>query len=305
MNTVPHASTETNSTGYREKESRSGWIIFIINSSPFNVKIALAILLLVFSVVALAPIIAPYSPTETFDAVLAPWNGQFWLGTDQLGRDVFSRVLFGGRNSILIAVATTTVSFSVGATAGGLSAIRGGWLDQVMSRVIDTLMAIPSLIFALMLLSVFGTNVLNLVLIIAFIDATRVFRLSRAVSANIVAMEFVEAARLRGEGWLGVMRREVLPNIMPTLLSEFGIRFCYVFLTVAALSFLGVGIQPPAADWGSMVRENAPLIGFLDSDPRLAIMPLIPAFAIGIVTISMNLIIDWTLQIVGGMKEAR
>ncbi|MBC8749802.1 peptide/nickel transport system permease protein [Paraburkholderia sp. BL23I1N1] len=305
MNTIHHASTQPDSSAGLDQNSRTDRIIALMCSSPANVKIATTILLLVFSAAALAPIIAPYSQTQTFDAVLAPWSSQFWLGTDQLGRDVFSRLLFGGRNSILIAVATTTLSFSVGATAGSLSAIRGGWTDQIMSRVNDILMAIPTLIFALMLLSVFGTNVLNLVLIIAFLDATRVYRLTRAVSVNVVAMEFVEVARLRGEGWIWVMRREILPNIIPTLVAEFGIRFCYVFLTVAALSFLGVGIQPPTADWGSMVRENASLVGFLDSDPMLALTPLIPAFAIGMVTISMNLIIDWTLQLVGGLKETR
>lgn len=305
MNTIHHASTQPDSSAGLDQNSRTDRIIALMYSSPANVKIATTILLFVFSAAALAPIIAPYSQTQTFDAVLAPWSSQFWLGTDQLGRDVFSRLLFGGRNSILIAVAATTLSFSVGVTAGSISAIRGGWTDQIMSRVNDILMAIPTLIFALMLLSVFGTSVLNLVLIIAFLDATRVYRLTRAVSLNVVAMEFVEVARMRGEGWIWVMRREILPNIIPTLVAEFGIRFCYVFLTVAALSFLGVGIQPPTADWGSMVRENSSLVGFLDSDPMLALTPLIPAFAIGMVTISMNLIIDWTLQLVGGLKETR
>ena len=138
-------------------------------------------------------------------------------------------------------------------------------------------MAIPSLIFALVLLSIFGSTVTNLILIIAVLDSTRVFRLTRAVSLNVVVMDYVEAARLRGEGLGWIMRREILPNILPPLIAEFGLRFCFVFLTIAALSFLGVGIQPPTADWGSMVRENASLIMFAQYDLKAGLTPLLPA----------------------------
>ena len=125
-----------------------------------------------------------------------------------------------------------------------MAAINRSWLDQILSRSVDVLMAIPSLIFALMLLSIFGSTVTSLIVIIAILDSTRVFRLTRAVAINVVVMDYVEAARLRGEkiGW--IMRREILPNIMPPLIAEFGLRFSFVFLTIAALSFLGVGIQP-------------------------------------------------------------
>ena len=128
----------------------------------------------------------------------------------------------------------------------------------MLSRIVDVLMSIPVLIFALMLLSIFGTSVINLILILAVLDSTRVFRLSRAVAMNVVVMDYVEAARLRGEKLPWIMRREILPNIMPPLVAEFGLRFCFVFLTISALSFLGLGIQPPTADWGSMVRRTRP-----------------------------------------------
>ena len=135
-----------------------------------------------------------------------------------------------------------------------IAAISRGFIDQILSRLVEVIMAIPSLIFALMLLSVFGSTVLNLIVIIAVLDATRVFRLTRAVAMNVVVMDYLEAARLRGEKLAWIMRREILPNILPPLIAEFGLRFCFVFLTIAALSFLGVGIQPPTADWLSLIH---------------------------------------------------
>ena len=157
-----------------------------------------------------------------------------------------------------------------------------GWLDQLLSRSVDVLMAIPSLIFALVLLSIFGATVTNLIMISAVLDSTRVFRLTRAVALNVVVMDYVEAARLRGEGLGWIMRREIIPNIMPPLIAEFGLRFCFVFLSIAALSFLGVGIQPPTADWGSMVCDNASLIQFAQYGLKAGLTPLLPAAAIAL-----------------------
>jgi peptide/nickel transport system permease protein len=167
----------------------------------------------------------------------------------------------------------------------------------VLGRFVDVLMAIPQLIFALVLLSIVGASVVNLILIIAVLDSTRVFRLSRAVAMNVAVMDYVEAARLQGEklGW--IMSREILPNILPPLAAEFGLRFCFVFLTVSALSFLGVGIQPPTADWGSMVRENATLITYGD------ITPLLPAGAIALLTVAVNFVVDWFLHKTSGLRD--
>ena len=173
----------------------------------------------------------------------------------------------------------------------------------MLSRSVDVLMAIPSLIFALVLLSIFGSTVLNLIIIIAVLDATRVFRLTRSVAVNVVVMDYVEAAKLRGEGLGWVMRREILPNIMPPLIAEFGLRFCFVFLTIAALSFLGVGIQPPTADWGSMVRENANLLQFAQYDLRAGLTPLLPASAIALLTVAVNFVVDWFLHKTSGLRD--
>ena len=163
-------------------------------------------------------------------------------------------------------------------------------------------MAIPSLIFALMLLSIFGASVGSLILIIAALDATRVFRLTRAVAVGVAVSDYVEAARLRGEGLGWVMRREIGPNVLPPLIAEFGLRFCFVFLTIAALSFLGVGIQPPTADWGSMVRETASMIQFARFDLRAALTPLIPALAIALITVGINFVVDWQLHRASGQR---
>ena len=244
-----------------------------------------------------APLLAPYSETELVGGAFEPWGGQFILGTDQLGRDMLSRMIYGARNTVGIAFLTTTLSFVLGSALGLMAAVSGRWIDQLLSRSVDVLMSIPQLIFALVLLSILGPSVLNLIIIMAVLDSTRVFRLSRSVAQGVVVMDYVEAARLRGEKLPWIMRREILPNIMPPLVAEFGLRFCFVFLTISALSFLGLGIQPPTADWGSMVRDNAALITYGD------VTPLLPAGAIALLTVSVNFVVDWFLHKTSGLRE--
>ncbi|MDP4823083.1 MAG: ABC transporter permease [Aestuariivirgaceae bacterium] len=245
-----------------------------------------------FIVVALfAPWIAPYSESES---VSQTWNGpswEYWLGTDNIGRDMLSRLIYGARMTIGVALMTTILSFIIGTCAGLLAAIGGPVIDQILSRLVDVMLSIPLLVFALIILSMFGSSIPTLVITIAVLDSTRVFRLARAVAMNIVVLEYVEAARLRGEGLWWIMRREILPNALPPMISEFGLRFCFNFLFVAGLSFLGLGIQPPFADWGGMVRENGRAISF--GIPA----PLWPAMAIAIMTIGVNLVVDWILSI--------
>ena len=235
-----------------------------LKSAPPTALFGMTIISIYVFFALFAPLLAPYGEAEIFPIAYAPWGEEFLFGTDQLGRDVLSRLIYGARNTVGIAFATTLLAFLIGGSLGITAAISMGWVDNLISRAVDVLMAIPSLIFALILISMFGATAINLILIIAVLDATRVFRISRAVSLNVVVMDYVEAAKLRGEGLSWIMRREILPNIMPPLIAEFGLRFCFVFLTIAALSFLGVGIQPPTADWGSMVRENAGLIQFAE-----------------------------------------
>ncbi|MBT7800654.1 MAG: ABC transporter permease [Tateyamaria sp.] len=286
-------------------EKRTIWSRFILDfkKSPYTARFGLIVVSLYIFVALFAPWLAPYGESQVFPAPYEPWSEKFVFGTDQIGRDILSRLIYGARNTVGIAVATTFLSFLIGGALGLAAAINRSWLDQLLSRSVDVLMAIPSLIFALVLLSIFGTNVVNLVIIIAVLDSTRVFRLTRAVAINVVVMDYVEAARLRGEGIGWIMRREILPNILPPLIAEFGLRFCFVFLTIAALSFLGVGIQPPTADWGSMVRENASLIQFAQYDIKAGLTPLLPAAAIALLTVAVNFVVDWFLHKTSGLRD--
>ena len=286
-------------------EKRTIWSRFILDfkKSPYTARFGLIFVSLYIFVALFAPWLAPYGESQVFPAPYEPWSEKFVFGTDQIGRDILSRLIYGARNTVGIAVATTFLSFLIGGALGLAAAINQSWLDQLLSRSVDVLMAIPSLIFALVLLSIFGTNVVNLIVIIAVLDSTRVFRLTRAVAINVVVMDYVEAARLRGEGIGWIMRREILPNILPPLIAEFGLRFCFVFLTIAALSFLGVGIQPPTADWGSMVRENASLIQFAQYDIKAGLTPLLPAAAIALLTVAVNFVVDWFLHKTSGLRD--
>ena len=288
---------------FQQKRTRWARIRLDLAKSPMTAKFGLLVILIYIIVALFAPFIAPYGEAEVFPIPYAPWSSEFVFGTDQIGRDIFSRLIYGARNTVGIAVATTALAFIIGGILGLAAAIARGWLDQLLSRTVDVLMAIPSLIFALVLLSIFGSTVTNLIIIIAVLDSTRVFRLTRAVSINVVVMDYVEAARLRGEGLIWIMRREILPNIMPPLIAEFGLRFCFVFLTIAALSFLGVGIQPPTADWGSMVRENASLIQFAQYDIKAGLTPLLPAAAIALLTVAVNFVVDWFLHKTSGIRD--
>ena len=269
----------------------------LLRSSPLSARIGLAMVLINIAVAILAPVIAPYGETEVVGDVWLSASKDHLLGTDHLGRDLFTRLLYGARNTIAIAFATTLLSFMVGTVCGFFAATLGGWTDLSLSRVVDIIMAFPTLIFALIVLSVVGSSVTALIVVIALLDSTRVYRLSRAVAMDIGVLEFVEVARLRGEGGWWLMRHEILPNAMPPLVAEFGLRFCFVFLFIAALSFLGLGIQPPTADWGGMVRENAGAITFG------IFTPLWPAGAIAFLTVGVNLIVDWFLLIASGLKD--
>ncbi len=268
-----------------------------LKKAPLSAKFGLLVILSYVFMALFAPLLTPYGESEIVGAEFEEWGEQFILGTDNLGRDMLTRLLFGARNTIGIAFVTTCLAFLIGGVLGILAAALAGWVDQALSRIVDILMAIPALIFSLLLLTIFGTSIPVLIVIIAVLDSTRVFRLARAVSLNVVVMDFVEAARLRGEGIGWITIREVLPNIMPPLVAEFGLRFCFVFLTIAALSFLGLGIQPPLADWGSMVRDNATLITYGD------VTPLLPAGAIALLTVGVNFVVDWFLHKTSGLRD--
>ena len=269
----------------------------LLRKSPWSARFGLFIVFAYVFMAIFGPLLTPYGESEIVGFEYEPWGPEFLLGTDNLGRDMLTRLIYGARNTIGIAFITTVLAFLIGCVAGFLAAVLGGWTEQAISRVNDILMAIPQLIFALLILTIVGTSVPVLVVVIAVLDSTRVYRLARAVAMNIVVMDYVEVARLRGEGLWWIMRSEVLPNALPPLVAEFGLRFCFVFLLLSALSFLGLGIQPPTADWGSMVRDNATLITFGD------FTPILPAASIALLTIGVNFIVDWLLHKTSGLKD--
>ena len=281
----------------RPRRTRLQGALREVLKAPMTAKFGILVILVYGFVAIFAPVLTPYGETEIVGPEFDVWGEKFILGTDGLGRDMLTRLLFGARNTVGIAFITTCLAFLIGGLTGLLAAIYGGWLDQISSRIVDVLMAIPQLIFALMLLAIFGTSIPTLVIVIATLDATRIFRVTRAVSLNVVVLDYFEAARLRGERIFWLCVREILPNITAPLMAEFGLRFCFVFLMIAALSFLGLGIQPPTADWGSMVRENAVLITYGD------ITPVLPAIAIAILTLGVNFLVDWFLHKSSGLKD--
>lgn len=280
-----------------------------VRKAPVTAWFGMTMIFLYIVVSCMAAIISPYGEEAVMGATYQTWGtelkdgGTAVLGTDQLGRDFMSRLIYGARNTVGIAFATTALTFVVGSLLGLLAASLQGWVDQALSRVVDVLMAIPPLIFALVILSVVGTGALKMILIIALLDSTRVFRLARSVAMNIVVMDYVEAAKLRGERLWYIIWKEVLPNATAPLAAEFGLRFCFVFLFISSLSFLGLGLQPPTADWGAMVRESGNLINFFIAAPGLGVAPLLPAFAIAMLTVAVNFVVDWFLHKMSGLKE--
>ncbi|MBE9558307.1 MAG: ABC transporter permease [Proteobacteria bacterium] len=268
-----------------------------LKKAPPTAWFGMTVIVFYVFMAVLGPFLTPYGESEIVASQFEPWGWNYWLGTDNLGRDMLTRLIYGARNTIGIAFLTTCLAFVIGVVTGLMASTLGGWVDQALARMVDILMAIPQLIFALMILTITGTSVPVLIVVIAVLDSTRVFRLARAVSMNIVVLDYVEAARLRGEGTWWIITREVLPNSLPPLVAEFGLRFCFVFLFISALSFLGLGIQPPTADWGSMVRDNAILISFGD------ITPLIPAAAIALLTVGVNFVVDWFLHKTSGIRD--
>ncbi|MGZ5904726.1 MAG: ABC transporter permease [Reyranella sp.] len=254
---------------------------------PTRAVIGVAVLVALLLVSAAAPLLAPFGEAEIvsnesfgFPAVVGP------LGTDHLGRDLLSRLLYGGRSTLLLALATTATAFVVGVGAGLGAAMAGGIVDEVVSRFFDALLSFPSIVLALLVIGALGTSMPVLIGTVALVEACRVFRMARALAIDISALDFVAAARARGEGTWWLAACEVLPNALGPLSVEFGLRFTYAILFLSALSFIGLGVQPPTADWGVMVRENAK--GLLYGSPAA----LVPAACITLVTLSVNTIVD-------------
>ncbi len=235
----------------------------------------------------LGPSISPYDATAIVDTdVFSGMSHKFLLGSDYLGRDMLSRILFGTRATIGLALLSTVVASLSGTAIALFAAFSGGWRDAVISRALDALISIPSKMFALMMVATFGSSMFLLVLTAAITYMPGAYRIARSLAVNVQAMEYVQAARARGEGVWYIMTVEMLPNMIRPVLADFGLRFVYVVLLLSGLSFLSLGVQPPDADWGSLVRENISGLG----EGALAV--IMPALAIASLTIGVNLLID-------------
>lgn len=250
-------------------------------------RIGLAVILF-WAVVAIAgPYLAPHPPGEIVDwDYFGPVTSEFWMGTDYLGRDIFSRIIMGARYTVGIALAAVTLACTIGVLLGMIAAVAGGWFDMILSRFLDAYNGIPSLLFGLVVVAAVGSSIPVLVLTLTAIYMPGSYRFARALAVNINTMDFVTVARARGEATPYLILREIFPNILGPVLADLGLRFVFIVLVLSGLSFLGLGVQPPNADWGALVREN--IEGLSLGAPAV----LFPSVAIASLTISVNMFID-------------
>ena len=252
---------------------------------PGVIGLGLFILVAIF-----APWLSPYAPDQVVGSAWSGVTAENWLGTDNLGRDLLSRLIWGTRTSLSVSAVATLLAFAIGTFLGFLAGFCRGWVDQLISRLNDILMAIPTLILALVVLAMLPKTIPVIVLVLGFLESTRVLRVARSLAVDIAAQEFIEVARLRGERLSWVLWREILPNALTTLIAEFALRFIFILLFLSALSFLGMGIQPPTADWGGLARDNKDGILFG------VWAALIPGAAIALLAIALNSVADWLLS---------
>lgn len=254
---------------------------------PLAGKLGLGLVIFWIATAIAGPWLAPYDPGAfAHQDVFAGFGAAHWLGSDYLGRDVLSRVLSGARYSVGLAAAAAIAASCTGTGLALIAALAPRWLDELLSRFIDTLISIPSKIFALVLVAAVGSSLLLLFLIAAFIYIPGAYRIARSQAVNLAQMDYVQVARTRGEKAAYIAIREILPNMLHPMLADFGLRFVFIVLLLSGLSFLGLGVQPPDADLGSLVREN--ISGLGEAAPAI----LVPALAIATLTVGVNLLID-------------
>jgi peptide/nickel transport system permease protein len=254
---------------------------------PLSGRIGLGLVLFWLIVALIGPSLAPHPIGAFVDyEVFSGFSAKFLLGSDYLGRDVFSRLLWGARYTVFLGAGAALLATTIGTSLALTASIKGGWVDEVLSRAMDTLISIPSKIFALVMVAAFGSSLGLLLAIAAVTYVPGNFRIARALAVNVTALDFVQVARARGERSFHIALREVLPNMIHPLLADFGLRFVFIVLLLSGLSFLGLGVQPPHADLGSLVREN--ISGLTEGAPAI----IVPAIAIATLTVGANLLID-------------
>jgi peptide/nickel transport system permease protein len=238
-------------------------------------------------VALVGPYVAPFHPADfASDDSYGPVSAKYLLGTDYIGRDILSRLLHGARLTMALSFMATVLAFVVGISLGFTAALAGGWVDMVISRIYDAFLSMPTIMLGLVVIAALGSSIPVLIITAGLIYSCGLYRIARALAIEIKVMDFVEAARARGERLPWIISREILPNAVIPLVSEFGLRLVFSILFISGLSFLGLGVQPPTADWGVMVREN---LGGLVYGSSAA---FVPAAAIASLTIGINLIVD-------------
>jgi peptide/nickel transport system permease protein len=248
---------------------------------------SLAVILLWAIIAIFAPLIIPYPVGDIVDSdYFGPMTAKLLLGSDYLGRDMLSRILMGARYTVGISLAAVAIACFSGVVLGMIAAVAKGWLDTVLSRFMDAMNSIPSKLFGLVVVAAVGSSLPVLILTLSVIYIPGAYRFARALAVNINTMDFITVAQVRGENIAYIIGSEILPNIIGPVLADLGLRFVFIVLLLSGLSFLGLGVQPPYADWGALVREN---IGGL---PFGAPAVIVPSLAIASLTISVNLLID-------------
>lgn len=254
---------------------------------PFVLWISFGLVVSCILIGLFAPYLMPHDPTEFISYTpFAPASASSWLGTDYMGRDLFSRMIGGTRLTLLMALAATLLAHVVGDTLGLLAAVKGGIVDTLLSRVVDVALSLPKIIVGLVVVAALGSSIHVIVVVAGLIYAASVFRIARALGRDLVEQDFVRAARARGEGTSWVLFGEIVPHVVRPLAADFAIRMSFAILFMSSLSFLGLGVQPPLADWGGLVRENLEGLG------AGSLAPIYPAVAIALVSISLNLLVD-------------
>ncbi|WP_240766454.1 ABC transporter permease [Paraburkholderia flava] len=286
-NPEPAETLTENSTNAPAAQKKRGVLRRLTGRLSVLGLIGFAIVVFWLCIAFIGPLVAPYKGGAlTSTEIFAGWSAANPLGTDYLGRDMLSRVLYGTRYTVGLALASAVLASGIGTFFGLLAAVAGRWVDEILSRLFDALISIPGKVLALVVIAAFGSSIPMLTMVAALAYIPGAFRISRSLAVNLMTLEYVQVAKARGEGLFYIARVEVLPNMIHPMLADFGLRFVFIVLLLSGLSFLGLGVQPPDADWGSLVREN---IGGLAEGASAVLMP---AIAIATLTIGVNLLID-------------
>lgn len=245
------------------------------------------LLLLIVLTIVITPLLPLNNPDDfVSEQVFAPSSTAFWLGTDFLGRDVLARLITSARITLGMSLLSSVLAHAIGDTLGLLAALRGGWLDAILSRIVDVILSIPKIIAGLVVLAVTGPSLTAIVIFTAVVYAAGVFRIARALGQDLVAQDFIVVARSRGESGLWLLFGEMLPHVVRPLMADFALRMSFAILFISGLSFLGLGVQPPMSDWGGLVREN------LDGLQAGSLAAIYPALSIAFIAVLLNLFVD-------------